>query len=1070
MPQAFYENSWHDITLNKAYLLSIYLIYKVSWVSRDEILGLFYPEIPEGKARVNLRALLKRIRKMSLCESLESKGNCLRLLINSDAKAFQEAIKEQDWQTAIELYKGDFLKGFYEKSPSLEAWLELERRSLQEAYYLAILEYSSELEKEKKLSQALTLLDSAFRENTLNEELVQAYMRCAYLAGRRQKALEVFECFKKEVENELAISPLIETLILAEKIKHSDGSGRVENQEQNFASSITSFIEELETPTQPFHNFVARQEALTWLKNHWLKIKKGHGQIILIHGEAGTGKTTLINVFCKSVQQDAFIVKGQCSTYMGVGDPYLVFQDVFSNILRALENNTKLLEKLFESGPSLLNTLVPKALEQTLNKLEAKEQKKLKAMLKTGIAITHQSQLFTEALAVLEQLTQKGSLIIILDDLQWADTASLSLLFHLSQRLRNLPLFFITAYRTSAATEGTGLTKLSNEFKRLYGEVTLDLDKVVEQEQEIFVNALLDSEDNQFDNLFRKTLVEKTGGHPLFALELLNSLKAKGQLHLNREGKWVMTAELRSFNLPAKVEAVIEERMHYVSSEMHEMLSLASVEGENFTVELIADLQGEKVWDIVKAFSTLDKKHHLIKFQGFIEIKGKRLSRYKFRHQLFQDYLYKQLSKTEQIFLHGELGNALAKLVPEEYSEFNLQLANHFELAGQIDKSLHHWQAAAKYAEQLAAYLEAVSHIEHALKLLNILPAEQSLPIEISLQLQLGEMYLKIKGWAAPEVEEAFSRAHNLCQSLGHSAEMAPALLGLCTYYQNRADYKNAIEIGDKLIQIVRQNPQVPVLAFAAQGWNYLFKGDFMLAKGFFEEGNHNYNRKELHPEGIGSLSGLAWTLAMMGLEIEAFEYLDEAIFLTEDLNEPFNRAVINTYASFINSFLSKWETAYTHSQMAMTLAQKHCFPVIGAAAQYFGGYSLYWLGSQKESSQKEGLEHMLQGFRLWQVCGSRLAETSYLIALAEIYIDYGNLLESNRMLKEAKEKIAVSGECYYQPEFYRLQGKLLNLNSQSKEAKQAFNKGILLAKEQCSKVLETRLKRDFKNLFAEPE
>ncbi len=347
-PQIAYNGSWQDISLNKTYLLIIYLVHKASWVSRDELLGLFYPDLLEENARINLRALLKRVRKIPLPAKLESKDARLRLLIASDTRSFQKAIAEKNWQVAIKFYRGDFLEGFYEKSLSLEAWIELERRSLQEAYYMAALNCASALEKEQKFTEALTLLDNILKENNLNEELVQDYMRCAYLDGKRQKALEVFECFKTDLENELAISPLVETLILAEKIKQSDGLVLDKGREKGFKTSIISFIEELEPSSKPFHNFVARQDALDWLRSYWLKAIYNHGQIVLIHGEAGTGKTTLIDAFCKSVQQDVLIAKGQCSTYMGVGDPYLVFQDVFANILRPLESNTKLLEQLLK--------------------------------------------------------------------------------------------------------------------------------------------------------------------------------------------------------------------------------------------------------------------------------------------------------------------------------------------------------------------------------------------------------------------------------------------------------------------------------------------------------------------------------------------------------------------------------------------------------------------------------------------------------------------------------------------------------------------------------------------------
>ncbi len=481
--------------------------------------------------------------------------------------------------------------------------------------------------------------------------------------------------------------------------------------------------------------------------------------------------------------------------------------------------------------------------------------------------------------------------------MQWADASSLSLLFYLSQRLRDLPIFFITAYRTSEATEGAGLAKLSNEFKRLYGEVTLDLDKVAEEEREVFVNALLDSEDNQFNEQFRKALVDKTGGHPLFALELLKSLEVKGQLRPNQEGKWIMTTELSDFDLPVRVEAVIAERMQNIPPELQDILSTASVEGERFTVELIADLQNKKIWEVVQALSTLDKKHQIIKLQGFKELADERLTHYSFRHQLFQDYLYKQLSESEQSFLHGQVGSALAKLAPEGHSELSLQLAQHFQAAGQMNRALQHWQGAADYAEQLAAYLEAISYIKQALELLDNLPPEQSVSLEVYLQLRLGDLLGRVKGWAAPEVEKTFSRAYALCENLNQS-EVALPLLGLCNYHQTCADYETAIELGDKLIQIVKHNPQVNYSVFSAQGWNHLFQGNLVRAKEFFEKGNNLYNRKELHPEGYNdNLSGMAWALAMMGLEDEASEYLAEALSLSEQIGEPFHRSMVHTYA-----------------------------------------------------------------------------------------------------------------------------------------------------------------------------
>ncbi len=146
-PQVCYGSTWQNIALHKPYLLTFYLVYRSTWVSRAELLELFYPDSTTKKARVNLRSLLKRLRKTPLANTLEVENDQLRFLAISDVKSFREAIINKDWQTAIKLYRGEFLKGFCDNSLNVEAWLALERESLKEAYELAVLRLTQSLRK-----------------------------------------------------------------------------------------------------------------------------------------------------------------------------------------------------------------------------------------------------------------------------------------------------------------------------------------------------------------------------------------------------------------------------------------------------------------------------------------------------------------------------------------------------------------------------------------------------------------------------------------------------------------------------------------------------------------------------------------------------------------------------------------------------------------------------------------------------------------------------------------------------------------------------------------------------------
>ena len=206
-----------------------------------------------------------------------------------------------------------------------------------------------------------------------------------------------------------------------------------------------------------------------------------------------------------------------------------------------------------------------------------------------------QSHLFQQFTNVLVALSQIKSLILLLDDMQWADTASIDLLFHLGRRLEGSRILFVCAYRPEEVALGRGgrhpLEKVLAEFKRRSGDVWLDLAAVRDQEERRFIDALVESEPNALDEGFRRALYEHTGGHPLFTVELLRAMQERGDLVQNAEGFWIEGPALDWETLPARVEGVIEERVGRLEEELREILSVASVEGEEFTAQVVARVQ-----------------------------------------------------------------------------------------------------------------------------------------------------------------------------------------------------------------------------------------------------------------------------------------------------------------------------------------------------------------------------------------------------------------------------------------------------------------------------------------------
>jgi predicted ATPase len=363
-------------------------------------------------------------------------------------------------------------------------------------------------------------------------------------------------------------------------------------------------------------------------------------------------------------------------------------------------------------------------------------------------------------------------LLVIIDDLQWADRASIDLLFHLSRRLADQPILLIGAYRpgdllaprVNVRQERHPLAAVIHELRRYYGEIVLDLDAANEQGGRHFVDTLLNSEPNGLDAEFRMALYHHTEGQPLFTVELLRGLQASGALRQDEQGRWVAQPALNWQSLPTRVEATIAERMGRLDEALQEVLTIASVEGELFTVEVIAHVQNIDSRALLRRLSTeLEHQQRFVRFLGIEEVNGQRLTRYRFHHFLFQSYLYSRLNASERAYLHEEVGGELENLYGERKSEIAVHLARHFQAAGHTERATAYLLEAGQRALRLSATAETIDHATNALGLLATLSASPArTKLELALQIALGSAYSAISGYAAPEVIRAYARRRTL--------------------------------------------------------------------------------------------------------------------------------------------------------------------------------------------------------------------------------------------------------------------------------------------------------------------
>lgn len=497
--------------------------------------------------------------------------------------------------------------------------------------------------------------------------------------------------------------------------------------------------------------FIGRQRELDRLLEAARLTAQGQGQVVFIAGEPGSGKTALLREFGRRAQQlneELVLAIGECNAQAGIGDPYLPFRDILNLLTGDVEAKLargaisednagrlrrcfgKAGEALVHLGPDLVHLFLPVAgvalraaayLGEKAGWLDRMKEIAEHAPTLAESGALDQARIFDQFCAVLKILSEKQPLLLQLDDLQWADAASIALLFALGRRIGDSRILIVGAFRPDEVALGRAeerhpLEKVLAEQKRYHGDIEVNLARNAEDEGRLFVDHLIDAEPNRLGAAFRAALLSHTDGHPLFTVELLRSLQERGMLCRDEAGYWQEAGTLDWDTLPKRVEGVVEERIGRLGGELLGMLQAASVEGYLFTAQVLSRVQEIRERDVLRTLSQeLDKRHCLIREDGEIRLASRLLSTFRFSHALFQQYVYTTLGAGERRLLHGEIARALEALYEGNLDQATVQLAHHFAAAGEQTKAVAYAMKAGEDAERVFAWDVAAGHYLSAL-------------------------------------------------------------------------------------------------------------------------------------------------------------------------------------------------------------------------------------------------------------------------------------------------------------------------------------------------------------------
>jgi DNA-binding SARP family transcriptional activator/predicted ATPase len=1150
-----------ELQRRKVLALLVYLAVTDEAHSRDSLATLLWPEANQSTARTALRRDLSALNKVLGHAWLEIDHESVRFKRGAASPAAPEATFWLDLdefhrllsacethghlatdacsaclpllEEAVGLYRGEFLAGFtLRDSPEFDEWQFFQAESLRAEMASALerLVRGHSARGEEGAAYAIPYARRWLALDAMHESAHRALMRLYAVTGQHSAALRQYAECSRTLEQELGVPPSAQTTQLYEAIK----AGRLRPPQASLeeqphailahppsaaqvapthpASTLGVGGQQTEPTERPL--FVAHEQELMQLDRYLDRALAGNVQAVFVVGEAGSGKTALVQEFARRAQaRDAglIVAGGNCNAYTGLGDPYLPFREILGMLsgdteaawaagpiggpggqqrLQALVPYT--IQALVRAGPDLVDTFIPGPALVARAGLATAGGSPWQAQLEQlvarhaaagGPAGPKQSDLFEQYTRVIQELASIQPLVLVLDDLQWADTGSINLLFHMGRRLRRSRVLIVGLYRPSElalgrpaisqrAGEAAGviemerhpLESLVHEFQQQFGELPVDLSLAQGRH---FVDALLDVEPNGLGSGFRERLYEHTGGHALFTVAMLTGLQQRGDLIRDEHGRWVEGPALNWEILPARVEGVIGEQIGRLQPASRELLKTASIEGEVFTAEVVARVQRKDEQLVVRLLGgELDRQHHLVWNQGSrrLSAEGQRLSHYRFRHILFQKYLYQSMDPAERAYLHESVGNEMERLFDGQTAEIAVELARHFEQAALPARAVGYYQQAGDRAVRLSANQEALAHLYRGLALLENLPKTPERDRqELALQIALFAPLAGAKGYAAPELGKAYARARELCEEGCEADQLFLVLYGLWGHNLVRGELRIARDLGEQSLALAETTGKAAFLMEAHRMMDEVsfHRGEFVAARQHLKQALALYDPKQHRAHayvygqdpGVAALSHGSWILWHLGYPDQALRMSRDAVTLGKDSAHPFSLAYALSYAAVLHQFCGEVEAVEELAEAAIALSREQGFVLWMGLAMALRGWA-----RAEQGQREEGIEGMRWGLDEYRALSQYITRPHLLTLLAEAYGRAGQAMEGLSLLAEALA-VAERGEVRdYEAELYRLQGDLLlSQGETTAEVETHYRRALETARLQEARSLELR-------------
>jgi len=817
----------------------------------------------------------------------------------------------------------------------------------------------------------------------------------------------------------------------------------------------------LETPSRDEEFFdtgvpllVGREEESGLLRRRWEQSKAGLGQVVFVSGEAGIGKSALVEGLRAQVRAEGLPrITYRCSPYHTTSTLYPVITHL-DHLLQFAPDDppatrlAKLEEGLRPYGLPLAE-VVPLFAGLLSVPLPAERY--------TALTLTPQQQKQQTLDALVEGLeaeAERQPVLVAWEDLHWADPTTLEALGLIIAQAPTVPMLHVLTYRPEFSPPWPPRSHIT----------PLVLNRLERPQVEALMTQRARGKTLPAEVV--QHVVAKTDGVPLYVEELTKMLLTSSLLREEAD-QYRLTEPLRTVAIPETLQDALMARLDQLQT-AKEVAQLGAVLGREFPYELLQAIASQDEETLQAGLAQLVGAELLYQ-RGRLP-----RARYIFRHALIQDAAYASLLKSTRQHVHQQIAQVFEARFPALVETQPELVAQHYTAAGCTEQAVIYWQRAGQQASERSAHLEAISHVTTGIELLKTLPeTPEHTQQALTLHIALGAALQMTKGGAAPEVEHAYTQAYALCQQVGETPELVPVLFGLWRFYHTRAQLHTARELGETLLRLAQHAdaPALTVVAHNALGNTWLCLGALPAARQHLEAGIARYTPEQRrapvfrigHDPGVACRAFAAWTLWLQGYPEQALARLHEAVALAHELSHPYSLAFARCWAAMVSQFRRDVLAVHEHAEAAVALSTEQ-----GFANRADMGTSLRGWALAMQGQGEEGIAQVRQGIVAMRATGAAVLVPYFCTVLAEVHAHLSHTEDGLQALAEAHTLVEQQEERWWEAEISRLRSILLLRQTETpqEDAEAWWRRGLDVARRQGAKSLELRAAMSLSRLW----